>query len=604
MALSLKYNFVTPLTSWLSFYQKMMITTTTPVTPTVYPPIPPCWFRGATIPDYITGPPIWCPYIIDGKAETNRPTATRRLSSVRPAYGRISGAAPAAPAPAGARPAAPQSRPAPPQKSKTTSARKPVKNNAPAFGGFGFSSYIMSDVDMYGYAPSVLVQKADNCSGTLTNDSASISLPERNHSLTTVLCEWDIKLPKGSWIDLYVGRLESSHNEISIVSKGETLVAHYGGVTASKYFYIAHNEFYVVMRVDPDETLQTGLVLKYQRFVPDDKPIVTEKKTQYYESGPTNCGQTISSTDASSGYITSPNYPSSYSSNSHCKWKIENLDASNKELKITFLDMDIETNGNKECLHDRAVITTKDSSQNFCGMQTNEAFSSSDDVVTVEFISDANLQSGGFRAHYEFVPKVTNVSIVSKGETLVAHYGGVTASKYFYIAHNEFYVVMRVDPDETLQTGLVLKYQRFVPDDKPIVTEKKTQYYESGPTNCGQTISSTDAPSGYITSPNYPSSYSSNSHCKWRIENLDASNKELKITFLDMDIETNGNKECLHDRAVITTKDSSQNFCGMQTNEAFSSSDDVVTVEFISDANLQSGGFRAHYEFVPKVTNH
>ena len=52
------------------------------------------------------------------------------------------------------------------------------------------------------------------------------------------------------------------------------------------------------------------------------------------------CGGNITLTHPSAGIITSPNYPSSYSNNLHCVWKLSGVGYSG--IQFTFEDLDVE----------------------------------------------------------------------------------------------------------------------------------------------------------------------------------------------------------------------------------------------------------------------
>ncbi|XP_039274137.2 inter-alpha-trypsin inhibitor heavy chain H3-like [Styela clava] len=390
MTLALKYHFVTPLTSLVVVLPEDEITTTPP-TSTEFPPLPPCWDRGQPIPDYIIEPPILCPYVIDEEAEASIPSH-QSSPGISPSL--FSGRYMAAPGPAGI-------QPMPASLGRIFHASAQMMHYSPQQAG------IMEYDSMYGYndyysAPTI--ERASNCSGTLNSNSGIVSMPGLNHSLSTVYCEWDIQLPEGSWIDLKVEKLDMSSNDVVIKSNQQELVNYQHGVNTAKYFYISHNEISVVMTVYPEETKQQGIVLSYQIFSPNDSlpqspGIVPPSNTNERA----NCGHTITPLDGESGFFMSPNYPSAYPSNSHCSWRFENFD-STKELQITFVDMDIETNGDGQCTHDRVLIAaTIHGVSEYCGAQPAHIFSSIEEVVYVKFFSDENLETSGFKAYYEFV---------------------------------------------------------------------------------------------------------------------------------------------------------------------------------------------------------
>ncbi|XP_039268563.2 inter-alpha-trypsin inhibitor heavy chain H4-like [Styela clava] len=92
LRLSLKYSFVTPLTSMVVTLPEDEITTT-PARPTIIPTIPPCYLRSDIIPrgHLLLRPPIWCPYILSAARDSSSSDSGRDSSSTKTLSGRIIG---------------------------------------------------------------------------------------------------------------------------------------------------------------------------------------------------------------------------------------------------------------------------------------------------------------------------------------------------------------------------------------------------------------------------------------------------------------------------------------------------------------------------------
>ncbi|CAB4011919.1 Hypothetical predicted protein, partial [Paramuricea clavata] len=96
---------------------------------------------------------------------------------------------------------------------------------------------------------------------------------------------------------------------------------------------------------------------------------------------------------ASSGQITSPNYPSNYTSNTSCTLTIKQpLDTN---FTFTFTDLDIESDEDELTCYDYLIISGG-SSQTFCGTITPAPFLPGLNVVTLEMVTDGNVEQSGF----------------------------------------------------------------------------------------------------------------------------------------------------------------------------------------------------------------
>ncbi|XP_075421849.1 embryonic protein UVS.2-like isoform X2 [Ascaphus truei] len=109
---------------------------------------------------------------------------------------------------------------------------------------------------------------------------------------------------------------------------------------------------------------------------------------------------------------------------------------------------------------------------------------------------------------------------------------------------------------------------------------------------CGGNLT---APSGVITSPNYPDNYPSKSYCHWNI----TTSSRITITFTDFDVESISG--CLWDYVRVISEpfrnDSSliPNYCGTLLPPSFTSYGRSMQVVFVSDRSVERRGFRLVY---------
>ena len=107
-----------------------------------------------------------------------------------------------------------------------------------------------------------------------------------------------------------------------------------------------------------------------------------------------------------------------------------------------------------------------------------------------------------------------------------------------------------------------------------------------------------DSPSGYLTSPYYPSFYLNNLKRSWIIEVPKGQRIQLDILFLNLQDD----QQCDKDSVIVKETLSSRTFtsyCGNTLPTAkYSSSGNVVYVEFQSDESNVGTGFKIHYQAI------
>ncbi|XP_043914682.1 adhesion G-protein coupled receptor G6 isoform X5 [Protopterus annectens] len=99
-------------------------------------------------------------------------------------------------------------------------------------------------------------------------------------------------------------------------------------------------------------------------------------------------------------------------------------------------------------------------------------------------------------------------------------------------------------------------------------------------------------PSGYFTSPCYPSVYPNSQACEWKI--LAPPGFIIKLIFVDFELEEA--QKCIYDYVVVYTGESSRTFCGLTANRlSFTSTGNTMNISFTSDFSVQKKGFNATY---------
>ncbi|CAB3398991.1 unnamed protein product [Caenorhabditis bovis] len=127
-----------------------------------------------------------------------------------------------------------------------------------------------------------------------------------------------------------------------------------------------------------------------------------------YTTTHVGCGGFFS---ASSGTISSPNYPEKYHPHMHCVYDI--YASWSRRVKLSFETFDLETTTSPNCLYDRVEIYTKYVNETnhgkligkFCGTLLPPAVFSDTNTMSVVFISDRSVSGVGFTAKYESVDR-------------------------------------------------------------------------------------------------------------------------------------------------------------------------------------------------------
>ncbi|XP_072028090.1 CUB and sushi domain-containing protein 3-like [Amphiura filiformis] len=129
-----------------------------------------------------------------------------------------------------------------------------------------------------------------------------------------------------------------------------------------------------------------------------------------------SCGGTLTAT---SGRITTPNYPYQYPNNAKCTWIIRGAEGTHIVLRFTRFSLEEPQFRRPEFCYDSLEILESKASgsdEGYCGAQDIDPYTSSGNYLYLQFRSDEVTVSTGFQIEYEIV--VTTTVVVSSSLTL------------------------------------------------------------------------------------------------------------------------------------------------------------------------------------------
>ncbi|XP_060808843.1 cubilin [Amyelois transitella] len=125
-----------------------------------------------------------------------------------------------------------------------------------------------------------------------------------------------------------------------------------------------------------------------------------------------------------------------------------------------------------------------------------------------------------------------------------------------------------------------------------------TAHFHSVPLTCGGYM---NAPSGIITSKNYPKNYESNLDCVWTITVLHGH--RVRLEFMDIDLNYSEN-DCSDSIRLFDTKHGilSSNYsyiiCNKLSQKVYTSKENMLRVQFITNKGITARGFKATFSTV------
>ncbi|TNN61134.1 Cubilin [Liparis tanakae] len=353
-----------------------------------------------------------------------------------------------------------------------------------------------------------------------------------------------------------------------------------------------------------------------------------------YGSALEGCGDTLSSP---SGVITSPGHPTTYPHGANCTWYI--TVAPGNLVRLSFDSFNIEYHA--ECnydyleLYDNGTAQTGTKIGRFCGRSVPPSVTSTDNVLTLLFVTDSSLATEGFSASYVSIDAATDCS-----ESFTSSTGSFSSPNHpaYYPTNRD--CIFRITVEVNMQ--IMLNFSRFELEGSPPscgfdFVEIRDGGYETSPligkfcgyqappvlvshsnrlwvrfrsdhivtyggfnahwdgtqTGCGGTLTTA---SGAFSSPNYPLPYHPNAECYWNIRTNAGS--QLLLSFSDFHLEST--TICTYDYLAVHDGNSSSapelaKLCGSQTPSSINSSSNQLYVKLRTDSSVSTGGFLASY---------
>ncbi|XP_066431073.1 deleted in malignant brain tumors 1 protein-like [Eleutherodactylus coqui] len=262
-------------------------------------------------------------------------------------------------------------------------------------------------------------------------------------------------------------------------------------------------------------------------------PTTNDMTTASQDANFTNCGGRFFQF---SGVIRSPFFPNLYPPNAHCTWEIQTSAGYHVELSFQHLELE-SSNG---CIYDWVKLydgPPRNSSllATVC-TSANSSYSSSSNIIGIEFRSDVSVERSGFSA--------------------------------------SFYSVFTSTPDYP-------------------ITPTPTGHFTTGP-NCGGILNQMH---GSIRSPFFPNPYPPNSHCIWEIHV--PSGYSIQLSFPHLDLEPYPScphdRVIIYDGPPQYYLEVARICSG---NYTFRSSANIMSIEFRSDSVVHHTGFLAVFSAI------
>lgn len=269
------------------------------------------------------------------------------------------------------------------------------------------------------------------------------------------------------------------------------------------------------------------------------------------------CGGTL---DASNGAITSPSFPDLYPADKTCVWEI--IAPPQYRITLNFTHFDLEGNNvfQQECEYDSVEVHSKLSADVlhrhgvYCGSRLPPLITSEANALRIEFSSDSSIHKSGFAA--VFFTDMDECAIDNGG---CQHECRNTLGSYACWCHNGY----------TLH-------------------ENGHDCKEGG---CKHEVR---APSGTVSSPNYPEYYPSRKDCVWQFTTTPGH--RIRLTFTEFELEPH--QECEYDHVSLYDGNSEEamtlgTFCGSKLPHPIIATSNQMYMTFKSDASVQRKGFIA-----------
>uniref|UniRef100_A0A4W4F6Q8 Cubilin n=1 Tax=Electrophorus electricus TaxID=8005 RepID=A0A4W4F6Q8_ELEEL len=354
--------------------------------------------------------------------------------------------------------------------------------------------------------------------------------------------------------------------------------------------------------------------------------------TAEYSSVMEGCGDTLIDP---SGSFTSPGHPTSYPHGANCSWHIAVTPGNIIRLSFTSFNLEYHTN----CIHDYVEVYDNGTAQTgnllgrYCGRSVPPSLTSTDNLMTVLFVSDSSLANEGFSASYVSINATTDCSavfttptgvltspnypdnypinrecifriIVGLNMQIMLNFtdfqmeGGSCSFDYVEIRDGGFETSPLIGRYCATQTPpLIISHSNrlwvMFRSDNSVTYKGFSAHWDGTQTGCGGTLTTSV---GSFTSPNYPLPYHPNAECYWHIKS--SAGSMIQLSFGDFHLESS--TDCIFDYLAVYDGNSTNarqlaKLCGNQIPDAIGSSKEHLYVKLRTDSIISAGGFVASY---------
>ncbi|KAM4534255.1 cubilin [Odontesthes bonariensis] len=463
---------------------------------------------------------------------------------------------------------------------------------------------------------------SDACGGTLSGTGQIHSPYHPNSYPHNKVCEWVINQQEG-----YVVTLDFLSFDIEGGSCRFDFVEVRDGSTSSSPLLGTFCGDQTPSRL---QSTQRSMYIKFRT----DSSVSNHGFEAVYDSALEGCGDTMTSP---SGIITSPGHPTSYPHGANCTWYISVVPGHLIRLSFDSFNLEYHVNCNFDYVevYDNGTVQTGDKIGRYCGRSLPPSITSSDNQLTLLFVSDASLTDEGFSANYVSINATTDC-----GGTFTSPTGFFSSPNYPDFYPNRRDCIFKITVQLNMQIRLNFTnfdlegsppscnfdfveirdggfeisplIGKFCADQRPPVLVSHSNrlwirfhsdasitrrgfsaHWDGTQTGCGGTLTTA---SGALSSPNYPLPYHANAECYWNIKTSQGS--QLQLSFSDFHLESSSN--CLYDYLAVYDGNSSSapelaKLCGSQLPITINSSSNQLYIKLRTDSSVHAGGFLASY---------
>uniref|UniRef100_A0A3P8SX64 Cubilin n=1 Tax=Amphiprion percula TaxID=161767 RepID=A0A3P8SX64_AMPPE len=467
------------------------------------------------------------------------------------------------------------------------------------------------------------------CGGLLHVDRGALSSPRYPQNyLPGLNCSWHVMVTPGFKISVTFQSPFQIQGFGTACSTGDYLEVRNGPDASSPLLGQR------ICGASPPSPLQTTDNHLFINFVSDANDEASGFKLTF-EAHSQACGGVIGLNDYDPpGYITSPNYPQNYPQNIDCIWVI--TVPNGEAVRLDFED-EFYIEHTESCLYDYLEVRDGASSNSdlisrLCGNTRPSTQHSTGSSMRLRFRTDTSYTHKGFKAKYSIAicggtyigqsgslhspgfpgssyPDSSSCEWYLEGPT--GHYLTLSYESFNlqtspscsndYVEIREYNASGRLlgrhcgnDLPASLDTSDSFAYVKFVSDASVTAAGFKL-LFEASVEVCGGEL---NAPSGTISSPNYPNLYPHSRVCRWELEV--AEGRRVTLTIDDLRLEGSGTS-CFYDyvdvlNGLAADAPRLQRFCGsVQAGTQVRSSGNTMAIVFRTDASTSNGGFTASY---------